>query len=81
MAAGERRVGVADPANSLRSLAVITVPPGIWAVSTVSLADQFDPILDPRTGKPAGPGARGDGRGRDVGGRRRLVHGVLRAGM
>jgi thiamine biosynthesis lipoprotein ApbE len=53
MATGERHVGVADPANSLRSLAVITVPPGIWAVSTVSLADQFDPILDPRTGKPA----------------------------
>lgn len=53
MAMGERHVGVADPANSLRSLAVITVPPGIWAVSTVSLADQFDPILDSRTGKPA----------------------------
>ena len=53
MATGERHVGVADPANSLRSLAVITVPPGSWAVSTVSLADQVDPILDPRTGKPA----------------------------
>lgn len=53
MAVGERHVGVADPANTLRSLAVITVPPGIWAVSTVSLADQFDPLLDPRTGKPA----------------------------
>ena len=53
MAAGARHVGVTDPANSLRSLAVITVPPGSWAVSTVSLADQFDPVLDPRTGKPA----------------------------
>jgi thiamine biosynthesis lipoprotein ApbE len=53
MAAGARHVGVADPANSLRSLAVITVPPGIWSVSTVSLVEQSDPVLDPRTGKPA----------------------------
>ncbi len=53
MAAGARHVGVADPANSLRTLAVITVPPGTWAVSTVSLAEQSDPVLDPRTGKPA----------------------------
>jgi hypothetical protein len=53
MAAGARHVGVADPANSLRPLVVITVPPGTWAVSTVSLAEQSDPVLDPRTGKPA----------------------------
>lgn len=53
MATGARHVGVADPANSLRSLAEILVPPGTWAVSTVSVADEFDPVVDPRTGKPA----------------------------
>jgi thiamine biosynthesis lipoprotein ApbE len=53
MAAGTRRVGIADPDNSLRVLAWLTVPPGVWAVSTMSLAEQSDPIVDPRTGRPA----------------------------
>jgi thiamine biosynthesis lipoprotein ApbE len=53
MAAGTRRVGVADPGNSLRSLASVSVPPGIWAVSTLSLVEESDPVTDPRTGKPA----------------------------
>jgi thiamine biosynthesis lipoprotein ApbE len=48
-----RPVGVADPENSLRSLATISVPAGTWGVSTVSLVEQSDPPLDPRTGKPA----------------------------
>jgi thiamine biosynthesis lipoprotein ApbE len=53
LTAGSRRVGVADPDNSLRSLAMITMPPGAWAVSTVSLVEESGPIVDPRTGKPA----------------------------
>ena len=53
MTAGARRVGIADPDNSLRSLAQLSVPPGAWSVSTVSLVEQSDPVVDPRTGKPA----------------------------
>lgn len=53
MASRARAVGVADPDNSLRTLALITVPPGTWAVSTMSLVEQADPVVDPRTGKPA----------------------------
>lgn len=53
MAAGARRVGVADPGNSLRSLATIMVPPGTWGVSTMSLVEESEPVTDPRTGRPA----------------------------
>ncbi|MGH7539145.1 MAG: FAD:protein FMN transferase [Gemmatimonadales bacterium] len=48
-----RQVGVADPDNSLRAIAVIQLRPGIWSVSTASPAAQVAPILDPRTGQPA----------------------------
>jgi thiamine biosynthesis lipoprotein ApbE len=48
-----RRVGVADPDNSLRILALIEVPPGSWSVRTLSPVDQPAPITDPRTRKPA----------------------------
>jgi thiamine biosynthesis lipoprotein ApbE len=53
MTTGARRVGIADPENSLRPLALLTVPPGAWAVSTVSLVEESGPVVDPRTGKPA----------------------------
>lgn len=53
MASGERAVGIADPDNSLRSLATVTVPAGIWGISTVSPVEQIDPVVDPRTGKAA----------------------------
>jgi thiamine biosynthesis lipoprotein ApbE len=53
LATGSRRVGIADPDNSLEILAWLTVPPGTWSVSTLSLAEQSDPVIDPRTGKPA----------------------------
>lgn len=53
MANTERGVGIADPDNSLRTLAIVTVPPGTWGISTVSPAEQTDPIEDPRTGQIA----------------------------
>jgi thiamine biosynthesis lipoprotein ApbE len=53
MANAERGVGMADPDNSLRTLAIVTVPPGTWGLSTVSPVEQTDPIEDPRTGQIA----------------------------
>lgn len=53
MASTERGVGIADPDNSLRTLANVTVPPGTWGLSTVSPVEQTDPVLDPRTGAVA----------------------------
>jgi thiamine biosynthesis lipoprotein ApbE len=53
MASTERGVGIADPDNSLQTLAIVTVPPGIWGLSTVSPVEQSDPVLDPRTGAVA----------------------------
>jgi thiamine biosynthesis lipoprotein len=51
--AGGRVVGIVDPDNTLRPLARLTVQPGIWSVSTMSLAEARDAVLDPRTGSPA----------------------------
>jgi thiamine biosynthesis lipoprotein len=48
-----RRVGVPDPDNTLRAIALIEIPPGTWSVRTLSPVDQPAPIMDPRTGKPA----------------------------
>ena len=48
-----RRVGVIDPDNTLSTLAQIEIPPGTWSVSTASLVEQPDPIVDPRSGHPA----------------------------
>jgi hypothetical protein len=53
MANAERGVGIADPDNSLNTLAIVTVPPGTWGLSTVSPVEQTDPVLDPRTGEVA----------------------------
>lgn len=53
MANTERRVGIADPDNSLNTLAFVTVPRGTWGISTVSPAEESDPVVDPRTGKAA----------------------------
>lgn len=53
MASTERGVGIADPDNSLQTLAIVTVPPGTWGLSTVSPVEQTDPVLDPRTGAVA----------------------------
>ncbi len=47
-----RHVGIADPENSLRSLAQLALPPGTWAVATAAVTD-VDPVQDPRTGQPA----------------------------
>ena len=48
-----RRVGIPDPDNTLRAIALIEVPPGTWSVRTLSPVDQPGPIIDPRTGTPA----------------------------
>ena len=48
-----RRVGVVDPDNPLRALALIELPPGTWSVSTSSQVEQPGHIVDPRTGNPA----------------------------
>jgi len=48
-----RRVGVPDPDNTLRAIALIEIPPGTWSVRTLSPVDQPAPIMDPRTGTPA----------------------------
>jgi thiamine biosynthesis lipoprotein ApbE len=53
MANAERGVGIADPDNSLGTLAIVTVPPGTWGLSTVSPVEQTDAVLDPRTGAVA----------------------------
>jgi len=47
-----RRVGIADPDNSLRPLARLELAPGTWAVATASITD-VDPVKDPRTGQDA----------------------------
>jgi len=48
-----RQVGVPDPDNTLRVIALIEIPPGIWSVRTLSPVDQPAPIVDPRSRKPA----------------------------
>ena len=48
-----RQVGVPDPDNTLRAIALIEIPPGTWSVRTLSPVDQPAPIMDPRTGTPA----------------------------
>ena len=48
-----RRVGVPDPDNTLRVIALLEVPPGTWSVRTLSPVDQPAPIMDPRSRKPA----------------------------
>ncbi|MGH6690392.1 MAG: FAD:protein FMN transferase [Gammaproteobacteria bacterium] len=48
-----RRVGVPDPDNTLRVIAVIEIPSGTWSVRTLSPVDQPAPIMDPRTRQPA----------------------------
>jgi thiamine biosynthesis lipoprotein ApbE len=48
-----RRVGVPDPDNTLRVIALIEIPPGTWSVRTLSPVDQPAPIMDPRSRKPA----------------------------
>jgi len=48
-----RRVGIPDPDNTLRVLALIELPPGTWSVRTLSPVDQPAPIMDPRTRTPA----------------------------
>jgi thiamine biosynthesis lipoprotein len=48
-----RRVGIPDPDNTLRVIALIEIPPGTWSVRTLSPVDQPAPIMDPRTRKPA----------------------------
>jgi thiamine biosynthesis lipoprotein len=47
-----RRVGIADPDNSLRPLARLELAPGTWAIATASITD-VDPVKDPRTGQDA----------------------------
>lgn len=47
-----RHVGIADPGNTLSMSGQLELPPGSWAIGTSSVAD-FDPIQDPRTGRPA----------------------------
>lgn len=49
----QRVVGIVDPDNSLRAVARLTLPAGTWSVSTMSVAEAGDEVLDPRTGKPA----------------------------
>jgi len=50
---GARVIGIVDPDNTQRPLARLTIPAGTWAVSTISVAEVRDELLDPRTGKPA----------------------------
>ncbi len=50
---GGRQVGIPDPDNTLRAIALIEIPPGTWSVRTLSPVDQPGPIMDPRTGTPA----------------------------
>lgn len=50
---GARVVGIVDPENTLAPLARLTVPPGTWAVSTTSVAEARDELIDPRTARPA----------------------------
>jgi len=50
---GARVVGIVDPNHTLAPLATLTLPAGTWAVSTMSVAEAGDAVLDPRTGKPA----------------------------
>ena len=50
---GARVVGIVDPNHTLAPLATLTIPAGTWAVSTMSVAEAGDELLDPRTGKPA----------------------------
>jgi thiamine biosynthesis lipoprotein ApbE len=50
---GARVVGIVDPNHTLAPLVRLTIPAGTWAVSTVSVAEAGDELLDPRTGKPA----------------------------
>jgi thiamine biosynthesis lipoprotein len=50
---GARVVGIVDPAHALTPRATLTIPPGTWAVSSMSVAEAGDELLDPRTGKPA----------------------------
>jgi thiamine biosynthesis lipoprotein len=51
--AGIRTVGIADPDNSLRPMARLTLGAGVWGVSIVSPMEETDPVDDPRTGRPA----------------------------
>jgi thiamine biosynthesis lipoprotein len=50
---GARVVGIVDPEHTLAPRASLTIPAGTWAVSTMSVAEARDELLDPRTGKPA----------------------------
>ncbi len=50
---GARVVGIVDPDHTLVPLVRLLIPPGTWAVSTMSVAEAQDELLDPRTGKPA----------------------------
>lgn len=50
---GARVVGIVDPDHTLAPRASLTIPAGTWAVSTMSVAEARDELLDPRTGKPA----------------------------
>jgi len=50
---GARVVGIVDPNQTLVPRARLTIPAGTWAVSTMSVAEAGDELLDPRTGKPA----------------------------
>lgn len=50
---GARVVGIVDPDHTLAPRASLTIPAGTWAVSTLSVAEARDELLDPRTGKPA----------------------------
>jgi thiamine biosynthesis lipoprotein len=49
----QRVVGIVDPDNTLRSVARLTMPPGVWSIGTMSVAEAGDEVIDPRTGKPA----------------------------
>jgi len=50
---GARVVGIVDPDHTLVPLVRLTIPAGTWAVSTMSVAEARDELLDPRSGKPA----------------------------
>src|SRR5215831_3717832 len=50
---GARVVGIGDPNHTLAPQTRLLVPAGTWAVSTMSVAEAQDEVLDPRTGKPA----------------------------
>jgi thiamine biosynthesis lipoprotein len=45
---GARVVGIVDPNHTLAPLATLTIPAGTWAVSTMSVAEAGDELLDPR---------------------------------